>query len=125
MTNLGSVLKSSDHFANKGPYNQSYGFSSSHVWMWKLDHKESWAPKNWCFQIVVLEKTLKNPLDCKKIKLVNPKGNQPWLFIGRTAAEASILWPPDTKSQLIEKDPEAGKGWRKNNKEATEDEMVR
>ena len=125
MTNLGSVLKSRDHFADKGPYNQSYGFSGSHVWMWELEHKESWAPKNWCFQIVVLEKTLKNPLDCKKIKLVNPKGNQPWLFIGRTDAEASILWPPDAKSQLIEKGPEAGKGWRQKDKEATEDEMVR
>ena len=113
------------HFVAKGPSGQSYGFPSSNIQMWELGHKESWAPKNWCFQIVVLEKTLKNPLDCKKIKLVNPKGNQPWLFIGRTDAEASILWPPDAKSQLIEKGPEAGKGWRQKDKEATEDEMVR
>ena len=82
------------HFANKGPYSQSYGFSSSHVQMWEFDHKEGWAVKNWCFQIVVLEKTVENPLDCKEIKPVNPKGNQTWIFIGRTDAEAEtpILW---------------------------------
>ena len=124
MTNLDSVLKSRDHFANKGPYNQSYGFSSSHVRMWELDHKENWAPKNGCFQIVVLEKTLKSPLDWKKIKLINPKGNQPWIFIGRTDAEASILWPPDTKSQLIGKDSDAVKDWRQKKAAAREDEMV-
>ena len=80
-------------FANKGPYSQNYGFSSSHVWMWELDHEEGWAPKNWCFWIV-LEKTLENPLDSKEIKSVNPKGNQPWIFIGKTdtKAEAAILW---------------------------------
>ena len=93
------------HLENKGLYSQNYGFSSSHVWMWELDHKESWVPKNYCFQIVVLEKTLENPLGCKEIKPVNPKGNQPWIFIGRTlaAAETPILWPPDAKSWLMEK----------------------
>jgi len=83
------------HFANKGPYSWSYGFSSSQVQMWELDHKEGWVPNNWCFQIVVLEKTLESPLDCKEIKPVSPKGNQPWIFTGRTVAEALILWPPD------------------------------
>ena len=88
-------------------------FSSSHVWMWEGDHKEGWAPKNWCLQILVLEKTLASPLGWKEIKSVNPKGNQPWIFIGRTDAEAEapILWPPDAKSQLIGKDPDAGKDW--------------
>ena len=107
-------------------YSQSYSFSSSHVWMWELDHKEGWAPKNWCFQIVVLEKTLECPLDCMEIKPVNPKGNQPWLFTGRTDAEAEtpILWPPDAKSQLIWKDPDVGKGWKQKEKGMTEDEMV-
>ena len=101
------------HFADKGPYSQSYGFSSSHVGMWELDHKEGWAPKKWCFWTVVLEKTLESPLDCKEIKLVIPKGNQPWIFIGRINAEveAPILWPSDAKSQLIGKDPDAGKDW--------------
>ena len=84
---------------------QSYSFSSSHVWMWELDHKESWAPKNWCFWTAVLEKTLERPLDCKEIKPVNPQGNQSWIFIGRTDAEAEapILWPPDVKNWLIGK----------------------
>ena len=102
------------HFADKGPSSQSYGFSSSHIWMWELDHKEEWMLKNWCFWIVVLEKTLKSSSDSKEIKPVNPKGNQSWIFIGRTDAEAEapILWPPDTKSQLIGKDPDAGKDWR-------------
>ena len=77
------------YFANKGPSSQSYGLYSSHVWMWELDYKESWAPKNWCFWIVVLEKTLESPLDCKKIQLVNPKGNQSWILVGRTDAEAA------------------------------------
>ena len=88
--------------------------------MWELDHKESWAPKNWWFQIVVLEKTLESPLDCKKINPVNPKGSQPWIFIGRTDAEIPILWPPDVKSQLIGKDPDAGKNWRQEEKGTTE-----
>ena len=95
-------------------YSQSYGFSSSPVWMWELDHKESWVPKNWCFWTVVSEKILESPLDCKEIKPVNPKGNQSWIFIGRTddEAETPILWPPDAKSWLIRKDPDAGKDWR-------------
>ena len=93
--------------------------------MWKLDHKEGWAPKNWCFETVVLEKTHKNPLDCKEIKPVNPKGNQPWIFIGKTdaEAEAQILWPPDVKSRLIGKDPDAGKDSRQEEKGMTEDEL--
>ena len=95
--------------------------------MWELDHKEGWAPKNWCFQIVVLEKTLEGPLDFKEIKPVNLKGDQPWIFIGRTDAEveAPILWLPDAKSQLIGKDPDSGKDWRQKAEEAAEDEMVR
>ena len=94
--------------------------------MWKLGHKESWVLKNWCFWTVVLEKTLENPLDCKDIKLVNPKGNQPWIFIGRTDAEAvaPILWPPDVKNRLIEKDPDAEKDWGQEKKGVTEDEIV-
>ena len=99
---------------SKGPSSQSYGFSSSHVRMWKLDYKEGWAPKNWCFQIVVLENTLQSPLDCKEIKPGNPKGNQLWKFTERTDAEAEspILWPPDEKNWLIWKDPDAGNDWR-------------
>ena len=114
MTNLDSILKGRDYFADKGTSSQSYGFSSSHVWMWELDHKESWMPKNWCFWTVVLEKTLESPLDCKEIYLISPKGNQRWIFIGRTdgEAEAPILWPPDAKSWLIRKDPDAGKDIR-------------
>ena len=100
------------NFAHKGPYSQSYGFSSSHVWMWEVDHKEGSVPKN-CFQIVMLEKTLESILDSKEIKLVNPKGNQLWILTGRTEAEASILWSPDVKNWLIGKDPDAGKGWSK------------
>ena len=93
--------------------------------MGELDCEESWAPKNWCFWTVVLEKTLESPLDCKEIKLVNPKGNQPWIFIGRSDAEAEtpILWPPDGKNWLIGKDPDAGKDWRQEEKQATEDKM--
>ena len=111
----------------KGPYSQGYGFSSSYAWMRELDYKEDWVPKNWCFQTVVLQKTLESPLDCKEIKLVNPKGNQPWIFIGRTDAEAEapILRPPDEKSWLIGKDPDGGKDWRQKKKGATEDEIVR
>ena len=114
------------YFTDKGPSSQSYGFSSSHVWMWELDHKESWAPKNWCFWTVVLEKTLESPLDWKEIKPVYPKGNQSWIFIGRTDAEAEapILWPPDVKNWLIGKDPDAGKDWRQEEKGTTEAEMV-
>ena len=101
-------------------------FSSSHVWMWELDCKESWALKNWCFWTVVLEKTLERPLDCEEIKRVNPKRNQSWKFIGRTdaEAEASVLWPPDMKNWLTGKDPDAVKDWRQEEKGTTEDEMV-
>ena len=108
MTNLDSVLKGRDITLPTELSIQKYGFSSSHVWMWELDHKEGWAPKNWCFWIVVLEKTLEIHLVCKEVRPVNPKGNQPWTFIGRTdiEAEAPILWPPDMKSQLIGKDPD-------------------
>ena len=115
MTNLDSILKKQGHhFADKGPYSQSYGFSSSHVRMWELDHKEGWALKNQCFWTVVLEKTLESPLDCKEIEPVNLTGNQLWVFTGRTdaAAEAPILWSHDVKNWLIGKDPDAGKDWR-------------
>ena len=121
-----SILKSRDNcFANKGPSSQSYCFSS-HGWMWELDYKESWVPKNWCFWTVVLEKTLESPFNCKEIQPVHPKGNQSWIFIGRTDAEAetSIVWPPDAKNWLIRKDPDAGKDWRQEEKGTTEDEMV-
>ena len=120
------IKKQTHDFANKGPSSQSYGFSSSHVWTWELDHKESWALKNWCFWTVVLERTLESPLDCKEIKPVNPKGSQSWIFIGRTDAEAEapILWPPDAKNWLIWKDPDAGKDWGQEEKGTTEDEMV-
>ena len=120
------IKKQRHYFANKGLYSQSYGFSSSHVWMWKLDHKQSWALKNWCFWTVVLEKTLECFLDCKEIKPVNHKGNQSWIFIGRTDAEAEtpILWPPDVKNWLIGKDTDARKEWRQEEKGMTEDEMV-
>ena len=125
MTNPDSVLKSRDiTLPTKVHIVKAMVFSSSHIWMWELDHKEGWAPKNWCFWTVVLEKTLESPLDCK-IQPVNPKGNQPWIFIGRTDAEAEapILWPSDVNSQLIRKDPDAGKEWRQE-KGTTEDEMV-
>ena len=126
MTNLDSILKSRD-IADKGLSGQSYGFSSSHVWMWELDYKESWTLKNWCFWTVVLKKTLESPLVCKQMKLVNPKGNQSWIFIGRTDAEveAPIFWPLDAKNWLIGKDPDAGKDWRQEEKGTTEGEMVR
>ena len=119
-------IKQKHYFSNKGPYSQSFGFSGSHVWMWELDHKEGWAPNNSCFWTVVLEKTLESPLDCKEIKAVNPKGNQYWIFIGRidVEAEAPILWPPDSKSLLIRKDPDDGKDWRQEGRGTTEDEMV-
>ena len=118
------MKKQRHYFVNEGPYSQSHGFSSSHVWMWELDHKEGWVQKNWCFQIVVLEKTLESPLD-SKIKPVSPKGNQPWIFTGRTDAEAPILWLPDSKSLIIRKDLDAGKYWGQGDKETTEDETVR
>ena len=126
MRNLDSMLKSTHYIVNKGPSSQGYGFSSSHVRMWELDYKESWAPKNWCFWTVVLEKTLKSPLDCKEIQLVHPKGDQSWVFIGRTDVEAEtpVLWPPDAESWLIGKDPDAGKDWGQEEKGMTEDEMV-
>ena len=111
---------------NKGLSSQGYSFSSSHVWMWELDYKESWVLKNWCFWTVVLEKTLESPLDCKEIHPVHPKGNWSWIFIGRTDAEAEtqILWPPDGKNWLIWKDPDAGKDWGQEKKGTTEDKMV-
>ena len=115
------IKKQRHHFGIEGPYSQSYGFSSSHVQMWELARKQGWAMKNWRFWIVVPEKTLGSPLDSKEIKPVNPKGNQPWIFIGRTDAEAKlklqILWLPDAKSQLIGKDPDAGKDWGQEQKE--------
>ena len=116
MTNLDSILKSRDiTFANKGSSGQGYGFSNGHVWMWELDCEESWVPKNWCFWTVVLEKTLESPLDCKEIQPVHSKGDQSWVFIGRTDAEAeiSILWPPHAKSWLTAKDPDMGGIWGK------------
>ena len=114
--------KQSHHFADKGLYSQSYGFFSSHVCVWEVDHKEGWVLKNWCFRTVVPEKTLGSPVDCK-IKPVNPKGNQPWIFIRRTdtEAEALILWPPDVKNWLTGKDPDAGNYWRQEEKGVTED----
>ena len=111
MNNQDSLLKSRDIIANKGPSSQSYGFSSSHVWMWELDYKENWAPKNWYFWTVLLEKTLESPLDCKEIQSLHPKGNQSWIFIGRTDAETEtpILWPPDAKADSFEKTLMLGK----------------
>ena len=119
-------VKKRHYFANKGPSSQGYGFPSSHVWMWELDYKESWVPKNWCFWTVVLEKTLESPLDCKEIQPVCPKGDQSWVFIGRTdiEAETPILWPPDAKNWLIWKDPDTGKDGGQEEKGTTEDEMV-
>ena len=108
-------IKNQRHYlVNKGLSSEGCGFPCSHVWMWELDYKESWAPKNWCFWTVVLEKTLESPLDCKEIQLVHPKGNQSWIFTGRTDVEAEtpILWPPDAKNWLFWKDPDSGKDWR-------------
>ena len=112
------IKKQRHPFTDKDLCSQTYGFSSSCVWMWELDYKEGWAQTNWCFWIAVLEKTLESPLVCKEIKLVSPKGNQPWIFIGRTGAEdeAPILWPPDAKSWIIGKDADAGKDWRQKKK---------
>ena len=118
------IKKQRYHFADKGLSSQSYGFSGSHVWMWELDYKESWVLKNWWFWTVVLEKALESPLDCKEIQPVYDKGNQSWMFIGRTDAEAPILSPLDAKSRLIRKDPDAGKDWGQEEKRVAEDKMV-
>ena len=120
------IKKQRHYFANKGPSGQGCGFSIGHVWMREWGYKESWAQKNWCFWTVVLEKTLESPLDCKEIQPVHPKGDQSWLFIERTDVEAEtpILWPPDAKSWLIWKDPDAGKDWGQEKKGTTEDETV-
>ena len=123
MTNLDSTLKSRDiTLPTKVRLVRAVIFSSSHVWMWELDYKESWMPRNWCFWTVVLEKTLESPLDCKEIKSVNPKGNWSWIFIGRT--DADVETPSNAKNWLIWKDPDAGKDWRQDEKGMTEDEMV-
>ena len=121
-----SIGKQIHYFTSKSPTSQSYGFFSSHIWMWQLDYKESWAPKNWCFWTVVLKKTLEGPLDCKEIQPVHPKGTQSWRFTVRTDAEAEvlILWPPDVKNWLIWKDPDAGKDWSQEEKGMIEDEIV-
>ena len=120
------MKKQRHYFANKSSSSQTYGFSSSRVYMWELNYKESCAQKNWCFRTVVLEKTLKSPFDCKEIQPVHPRGDQSWIFMRRTDAEAEtpILWPPDVKSWLIWKDPDAGKDWRQEEKGTTEDEMA-
>ena len=127
MTNLDNILKSREiTLPTKLHLVKAMVFSNGHVWMWELDYKESWVPVNWCFWTVVLEKTLESPLDCKEIQPVNPKGNQFWLFIGRTDAEAEtpILWLCDEKNRLIWKDPDAGKDWRWEEKGKTDNEMV-
>ena len=127
MTNLENILKSRDIILpTKVCLVKATFFPSIHVCIWELDYKESWALKNWCFWIEVLEKTLESPLDCKVIQPVNPKGNQSWIFIGRTDAEAEtpMLWPPDGKNWLIGKDLDARKDWRREEKGTTEDEMV-
>ena len=126
MTNLDSIFKSRGIPLPTKVHSQSYGFSSSHVWMWELDHKKGWALKNWWFWTAVLEKALEGPLDYKEIQPVRPKGNKSWIFIGRTDAEAEapILWPLDGKSQLIRKDHDAGKDWKQEEKGTTEDKIV-
>ena len=126
ITNPDSILKTRDiALLTKDSSSQSYGFSSSHVWMWEMKYEEIWTPKNWCFWTVVLEKKLESPLDCKEIQPDHPKGNQSWVFIGRTDVEAEtpIFWPPDATNWLIWKDPDAGKDWRHEEKGMTEDEM--
>ena len=128
MTNLDSILKSRDiTLPTKICLVKAMVFSSSHVSMWELDYKESWALKSWCFWTVVLEKTLESPLDCKEIQQVHSKGDQSWVFIGKTVAKAEtpVLWPPHAKSWLIGKDPDAGKDWGQEEKGMTENEMVR
>ena len=126
MTKLDSILKSRDITFPTKVYLVKAMLFSNHVWIWELDYRESWAPKNWCFWTVVLEKTLESPLDCKEIQPAHPKGNQSGMFIGRTdvETEAPVLWPPDVKNWLIWKDPDAGKDWRREEKGTTEDEMV-
>ena len=123
MTNLDSILKSRNTTL---PTKVRLIFSSGHVWVWELDCEESWAPKNWCFWTVVLEKTLESPMDCKEIQPVHPKGDQSWVIIGRTDAETEtpILWPPDVKSWLIGKDPDVRRDWGQEEKGTTEDEMT-
>ena len=118
------IKKQRHYFADKDPSSQSYGFSNSQAWMWELDYKENWVQKNWCFWTVMLERTLESPLDCKEIQPVHPKGYQSWIFIWRTDAEAEtpILWPPDLKNELIWKDPDIGKDWRREEKCIREDE---
>ena len=118
------IQKQWHHFVDKGPYSQSYGFSSSHVWMWYLDHKEDWVLSNWCLNTVVLEKAPESLLDSKEIKPVSPKGNQQWTFIGRTDGEAPIFWPPDVMKSTHWKRPDAGKDWGWEENQATEDQMV-
>ena len=129
MTNLDNISKAEETLLcqqRNVHQSQSYGFSSSHVWMWELDYKESWALKNWCFETVVLKKTLESPLDSKEIQPVNPKGDQSWIFIWRTDAEVEtpILWPPDAKNWLIWRDPNVGNDWRWEEKGMTEDETI-
>ena len=126
MTNLDSILKKWRHcFADKGPSGQSFRFSNGHIWIWELDYKESWAPKSWRFWIVVAT-TLESPLDCQEIQLVHPKGDQSWVFIGRSDVEAEtpVLWPPDVKSWHFWEDPYAGKDWGQKEKGVKEDELV-
>ena len=120
------IKKQRYYFANKGPSSRGHGFSSGHVWMWELDCEESWVPKNWCFWTVVLKKPLESPLDCKEIQPVHPKGDQSWVFFGRTDAEAEtpILWPPHARRWLIGKDPDAGRDWGQEEKGTTEDAMA-
>ena len=120
------IKKQRYYFSNKGLSSESYGFSSSHVWMWELHYQESSAPKNWCFWIVVLEKTLESPLESEEIQPVHPKGYQSWIFIGRTDVEAEtpILWPPDVKNWFIGKDPDAGKDWTREEKVSRGDKMI-
>ena len=120
------IKKQRHYFTNEGPSSQSYGFSSGHVWMLELDCEKSWTPKNWCFWIVVLEKTLQSPLDCKEIQPVHFKEDQSWVFFGRTDAKAEtpVLWPPHAKSWLFGKDPDAGSDWGQEEKGTTEDEMA-
>ena len=127
MTNLDSYIKNQRHyFDNKCLSSQGYGFPSGHVWMWELDYKESWVPNNWYFWTVVLEKTLESPLDSKEIQPVHPKGDQSWVFIGRTDAKAEtpMFWPPDSKNWLIGEDPDAGENWGQEEKGTTEDKIV-
>ena len=124
VTNLDNILQSRNiTLPTKVHTVKAMVFSSSHVQMWVLDHKDGWELKNWYFQIVVLEKTLESPLDCKEIKPVHPEGNQSWIFIGRSDTEVPILWPPGANSQLVGKDPDVGKDWGEEKGE-TEDEMV-